>query len=55
MRAGDIIRKVNGLTHDKLTYFVRAGYIKPDKIQRGSLLYNDYSNRDFEIIKKDKA
>ena len=52
MNAGEIIAQVEGLTHDRLTYFVRAGYINPEKIRRGSLNYNEYSQRDLEIIQK---
>ena len=52
MNAGEIIGHVEGLTHDRLTYFSRAGYVKPEKIKRGSLYYNDFSQRDFEIIRK---
>ncbi len=51
MNAGEIIEQVEGLTHDKLTYFVRAGYVKPEKIKRGSLNYNEFSRKDLEIIK----
>lgn len=53
MTAGEIIAIVGeGLTHDKLTYFVRVGYVKPKKIKRGSLYYNDFSKNDLEIIKR---
>ena len=51
MNAGEVIQEVGGLNHDRLTYFVRAGYVKPKKIKRGSLYYNDFSPRDLEIIK----
>ena len=50
MVAGEIIEKVEGLTHAKLTYFVRAGYLKPKKIKRGSLYYNVFSKRDLELV-----
>ena len=52
MNAGDVIRQIEGLTHDKLTYFVRAGYVNPKKIKRGSLYFNEFSLEDFEIIKR---
>lgn len=52
MIAGDIIQKVEGLTHDKLTYFVRAGYLNPEKIKRGSLYYNEFSDRDLDLVRK---
>lgn len=47
MNAGEILQQVDGLTHDKLTYLLRAGYIKPKKIKRGSLYYNNFSEGDF--------
>lgn len=50
MNAGDIIKNVKGLTHDKLTYFVRSGYVTPEKIIRGSLSYNVFTNEDLEVI-----
>jgi hypothetical protein len=50
MYAGEIIEKVKGLTHDKLTYFVRAGYINPQKIKKGSLFYNEFSEKDFFLV-----
>ena len=53
MNAGKIIAQVNnGLTHDRLTYFVRVGYVKPKKVKRGTLYYNEFSQRDFEIIRR---
>lgn len=52
MNAGEILERVDGLTHDKLTYFVRAGYIKPKKIKRGTLNYNNFSERDSELIRR---
>ncbi len=51
MNAGELLEQVEGLTHDKLTYFVRAGYIKPKKIRRGSLNYNIFSKKDLGLIK----
>jgi len=52
MYAGDILQQVDGLTHDKLTYFVRAGYLNPNKIERGSLNYNDFSEKDLFLVKR---
>ena len=52
MIAGEILEQVDGLTHDKLIYFVRAGYINPNKIKRGSLYYNDFSGRDLSLIRR---
>lgn len=51
MNAGEMLEKVDGLTHDKLTYFVRAGYLKPKKIKRGSLHYNEFSDKDLQLVK----
>ncbi len=51
MNAGDILQQVDGLTHDKLTYFVRAGYLNPKKIKRGSLNYNDFSDKDLFLTR----
>lgn len=51
MNAGEILEQVDGLTNDKLTYFVRAGYIQPKKIKRGSLNYNNFSEKDLELVK----
>ena len=52
MNAGEILKNISGLTHDKLTYFVRSGYVRPDKIRRGDLYYNDFSETDLDIIKR---
>jgi len=51
MYAGSVLKRVNGLTYDKLIYFVRAGYIRPKKIKKQSLYYNDFSEEDVELIK----
>lgn len=52
MTAGDIMEQVPGLTLDKLTYYVRAGYLHPSKLKRKSLFYNEFSKEDFLVIKK---
>lgn len=52
MNAGEILRQIDGLTHDKLTYFVRAGYLSPEKNERGSLNYNDFSEKDLFLAKR---
>jgi DNA-binding transcriptional MerR regulator len=52
MDAGEIIAQVERLTHDRLTYFVRVGYVKPKKVKHGNLYYNEFSQRDLEIIKR---
>ena len=51
MNAGEILEQVDGLTHDKLTYFVRAGYLQPKKIQKGCLKYNNFSQNDLKLVK----
>jgi hypothetical protein len=50
MNAGDVLRLVKGLTRDKLSYFVRAGYVSPEKVKRGSLDHNVFSERDVFLI-----
>jgi len=52
MDAGEILAQVERLTHDKLTYFVRVGYIMPKKVKHGTLYYNEFSQQDLEIIKR---
>ena len=52
MNAGNILQQVDGLTHDKLTYFVRPGYLNPKKIKRGSLDYNDFSEKDLFLVRR---
>ena len=52
MYAGGIIKRITGLTYDKLAYFVRAGYVTPKKIKKESLYYNDFSEEDIELIKR---
>jgi hypothetical protein len=48
----EVLREVgNGLTRDKLTYFVRAGYIKPRKVKRKTLWYSLFTEKDKLIIK----
>jgi len=51
MYVGGVLKQVDGLTYDRLSYFVRANYIKPKKIKRGSLYYNDFSEEDIKLIK----
>lgn len=52
MYAGGVLKRVDGLTYDKLTYFVHAGYVNPRKIKNQSLYYNDFSEEDVEVIKR---
>ena len=50
MTAGEILSRVPGLTREKLTYYVRAGLVKPNKIRRGELDYNVFAEKDLWII-----
>jgi hypothetical protein len=50
MYAGGVIKRVNGLTYDKLAYFVRSGYVAPRKAKKGTLYYYDFSEDDVELI-----
>jgi len=52
MYAGGVLKRVDGLTYDRLRYFVRAGYVRPRKIKRKSLYYSDFSEEDVELIKR---
>jgi DNA-binding transcriptional MerR regulator len=52
MYAGEVLKRVEGLSYDRLTYFVRAGYVKPRRIKTQSLYYNDFSPEDVELIKR---
>jgi len=52
MYAGEVLKRVHGLTNDKLTYFVRAGYVRPRKIKKKSLYFNDFSEKDVEVIRR---
>jgi hypothetical protein len=51
MYAGGVLKRVSGLTYDKLKYFVRAGYLEPKKVKKESLYYNDFSEKDVEVIR----
>ena len=51
MYTGSVLKRVDGLTYDRLIYFVHAGYVKPKKIKRQSLYHNDFSEEDVELIK----
>jgi len=52
MYTGEVLKRVDGLTNDRLTYFVRAGYVKAKRIKRKSLYFNDFSEEDVEVIKR---
>lgn len=48
---GEIIKRVGkGLNRDKLAYFVREGYLKPQTEQRGEQTYKFYRESDFWIL-----
>jgi len=52
MYAGGVLKRVKGLTYNKLTYFVGSGYVAPRKAQKGSLYYKDFSEEDVELIER---
>jgi hypothetical protein len=52
MYSGGVLKRVSGLTYDKLLYYVRAGYVEPKKVKKESLYYNDFSEEDVELIKR---
>lgn len=48
---GEVIQRVGkGLSRDKLAYFVREGYIKPETAQRGGQVYKFYREADVWIL-----
>ncbi len=50
MNTADILAHIDDLPRDKLTYFVRAGYVTAKKVRRGSLDYNEFSDYDLKLI-----
>ena len=52
MYAGKVLKLIDGLTKDGLSYFVRAGFVKPKKIVVDNFYLNDFSEEDIEIIKR---
>jgi hypothetical protein len=52
MYAGGVLKRVDGLTYDRLKYIVRAGYVMPKKIRKNTLYYNDFSESDVELIRR---
>ena len=52
MHTGKILKLIDGLTKDGLSYFVRAGYVKPKKIEVDNFYFNDFSEEDVELIKR---
>lgn len=48
---GEVLARIGkGLTRDKLSYFVREGYLQPEKIQRGNQIYKFFHERDVWIL-----
>lgn len=52
MHTGEVLKLIDGLTKDGLSYFVRAGYVKPKKIEVDNFYFNDFSEEDVELIKR---
>jgi len=52
MHTGKVLKLIDGLTKDRLSYFVRAGYVKPKKIEVDNFRFNDFSEEDVELIKR---
>jgi hypothetical protein len=50
MYAGGVLKRVEGLSYDRLKYFVRAGYVAPKKVKKESLYYSDFSEQDVALI-----
>ena len=48
---GEVIQRVGkGLSRDKLSYFVREGYLHPEKIKRGHQIYKFFHERDLLVL-----
>jgi DNA-binding transcriptional MerR regulator len=48
---GEVLERVGkGLSRDKLSYFVREGYLQPEKIKRGNQIYKFFHERDVLIL-----
>jgi hypothetical protein len=52
MYTGEVLKLIDGLTKDGLSYFVRAGFVKPKKIEVDNFYFNDFSEEDVELIKR---
>ena len=52
MTPKDIIEKIDGLTRDQLSYFVRMSYVNPRKYTRGKNEYCEFSKGDLLVIEK---
>lgn len=44
------MKNVPGLSREQLSYYVKAGYVKPKTMRRGKYDYNDYSENDLLVI-----
>ncbi len=53
---GEVLARVGkGLTRDKLSYFVREGYLQPEKTQRGNQIYKFFHERDVWVLDRAMA
>lgn len=52
MYTGEVLKTVKGLTKDRLSYFVRAGYVKPKKVEVDHFYLYDFSEKDVELIRR---
>lgn len=52
MYTGEVLKTVKGLTKDRLSYFVRAGYVKPKKVEVDHFCLYDFSEKDIELIRR---
>jgi hypothetical protein len=48
----EVLKLIDGLTKDRLSYFIREGYVKPKKIEVDNFLLNDFSEEDIEVIRR---
>lgn len=51
MRISEILDQVEGLTKNKLLYWVRKGYLQPKKVQKEKIEWNDFDEHDLEKAK----
>jgi hypothetical protein len=52
MYTAEVLKTVRGLTKDRLNYFVRAGYVKPKKVELEHFYLYDFSEEDIEFIRR---
>ena len=48
----EVLKLIDGLTKDRLSYFIREGYVKPKRIEVDNFLLNDFSEEDIEVIRR---